>query len=615
MKPAYQPKLLALVIAAALGVTACTPASGPANTSTDQAASKPATADEAKAFVAKASEEMAALLLEAQRADWIANTYITEDTEALSAEANEKMTETVVRMANEAARFNGIEVDADTRRQLDKLKLALTLAAPKDKAKTAELADIVAKLNAMYGKGKYTKADGTVMSLGEMSAVMASSRNYDEQLEMWKGWHDTAAPMKPLYIRQVELANEGAKELGYADTGVLWRSKYDMDANAFAAELDKQWNQVKPLYQALHCHVRAKLSEKYGADKVPLDKPIPAHLLGNMWAQTWGNIYDLVAPENSDPGYDVTKLLAEKGYDELKMVKGAEGFFTSLGFAPLPETFWTRSQFVKPRDRDVVCHASAWDLDSKDDLRIKMCIERTGEEFAVIHHELGHNFYQRAYKNQPVFYQDSANDGFHEAIGDTIALSVTPKYLKQIGLLEQVPDESKDIGLLMKMALDKVAFLPFGLMVDQWRWQVFSGQVKPEQYNEAWWQLREKYQGVRAPVARSEADFDAAAKFHVPANTPYTRYFLAHILQFQFHKALCGIAKDDGPIHRCSIYGSKEAGTALNSMLEMGASKPWQDALQSLTGKPEMDSSAILDYFAPLKAYLDEQNKGRNCGW
>lgn len=614
MKPAYQPKLLALVIAAALGVTACTPASN-STSNANQAAAKPATAEEAKAFVAKSSEEMAALLIEAQRADWIANTYITEDTEALTAEANEKMTETVVRMANEAARFNGIEVDADTRRQLDKLKLALTLAAPKDKAKTAELADIVAKLNAMYGKGKYTKADGTVMSLGEMSAVMASSRNYDEQLEMWKGWHDTAAPMRPLYMRQVELANEGAKELGYADTGALWRSKYDMDADAFAAELDKQWNQVKPLYQALHCHVRAKLAEKYGTDKVPLDKPIPAHLLGNMWAQAWGNIYDLVAPENSDPGYDVTKLLAEKGYDELKMVKGAEGFFTSLGFAPLPETFWTRSQFIKPRDRDVVCHASAWDLDSKDDLRIKMCIERTGEEFAVIHHELGHNFYQRAYKNQPVFYQDSANDGFHEAIGDTIALSVTPKYLKQIGLLEQVPDESKDIGLLMKMALDKVAFLPFGLMVDQWRWQVFSGQVKPEQYNEAWWKLREKYQGVSAPVARSEADFDAAAKFHVPGNTPYTRYFLADILQFQFHRALCGIAKDDGPIHRCSIYNSKEAGAALNKMLEMGASKPWQEALQSLTGKPEMDSSAMLDYFAPLKAYLDEQNKGRNCGW
>jgi peptidyl-dipeptidase A len=602
------------MIAGGFLLSACQPATEKPAEPQAAAVSAP-TAEEATAFVKKASDEMATLLLEVNRADWIASNFITEDTEALSAASGQKMTETVVRLANEAARFNQTTVDADTRRQLDKLKLALTLAAPQDKAKTAELAELVAKLNAMYGKGKYCKAEGQCMDLGEMSSVMASSRDYNEQLEMWKGWHDTAAPMRPLYQRQVELANEGARELGYADTGAMWRSKYDMDANAFATELDKQWSAVKPLYEALHCHVRAKLSEKYGADKVPLDKPIPAHLLGNMWAQGWGNIYDLVAPENSDPGYDVTKLLADKGYDELKMVKGAEGFFTSLGFAPLPETFWSRSLFVKPRDRDVVCHASAWDLDSKDDLRIKMCIQKTGEEFAVIHHELGHNFYQRAYKNQPVFYQDSANDGFHEAIGDTIALSVTPKYLQQIGLLEQVPDESKDIGLLMKMALEKVAFLPFGLLVDQWRWQVFSGQVTPEQYNQAWWQLREKYQGVAAPVARTETDFDAGAKYHVPGNTPYTRYFLAHILQFQFHKALCEIAKDNGPIHRCSIYNSKEAGTALNSMLEMGASQPWQNALQKITGKPEMDSSAILDYFAPLKAYLDEQNKGRTCGW
>ena len=615
MKPQFKPTLLATLIAGGFLLSACQPAAEkPAETQAAAAVSAP-TAAEATAFVKKASDEMATLLLEVNRADWIASNFITEDTEALSAASGQKMTETVVRLANEAARFNQTTVDADTRRQLDKLKLALTLAAPQDKAKTTELAELVAKLNAMYGKGKYCKTEGQCMDLGEMSSVMASSRDYNEQLEMWKGWHDTAAPMRPLYQRQVELANEGARELGYADTGAMWRSKYDMEADAFATELDKQWSAVKPLYDALHCHVRAKLSEKYGADKVPLDKPIPAHLLGNMWAQGWGNIYDLVAPENSDPGYDVTKLLADKGYDELKMVKGAEGFFTSLGFAPLPDTFWSRSLFVKPRDRDVVCHASAWDLDSKDDLRIKMCIQKTGEEFAVIHHELGHNFYQRAYKNQPVFYQDSANDGFHEAIGDTIALSVTPKYLQQIGLLEQVPDESKDIGLLMKMALEKVAFLPFGLLVDQWRWQVFSGQVTPEQYNQAWWQLREKYQGVAAPVERTENDFDAGAKYHVPGNTPYTRYFLAHILQFQFHKALCEIAKDNGPIHRCSIYNSKEAGIALNSMLEMGASQPWQNALQKITGKPEMDSSAILDYFAPLKTYLDEQNKGRTCGW
>jgi peptidyl-dipeptidase A len=612
MKAIYKLSLTAMLVSSALLLNAC---GDQATTPTETKTAPQATAEEAKAFVKTASDELSTLLLEVNRADWIASNFITEDTEALSAAAGQKLTEMVVRLANQAARFNDTEVDYDTRRQLDKLKQALTLAAPQDKAKTEELSGIVAKLNAMYGKGKYCKTPDNCLDLGQMSSTMASSRNYDEQLEMWTGWHNTAAPMKPIYARQVELANEGAKELGYADTGAMWRSKYDMDPSAFALELDKQWGAVKPLYDALHCHVRAKLSEKYGADKVPLNKPIPAHLLGNMWAQSWGNIYDVVAPADADPGYDVTKLLADKGYDELKMVKGAEGFFTSLGFAPLPETFWTRSLFVQPKDRDVVCHASAWDLDAKDDLRIKMCIQRTGEEFSVIHHELGHNFYQRAYKNQPVFYQESANDGFHEAIGDTIALSVTPKYLQQIGLLEQIPDESKDIGLLLKLALDKVAFLPFGLLVDQWRWQVFSGQVKPEQYNEAWWKLREQYQGVAAPVARTEADFDAGAKYHVPGNTPYTRYFLAHILQFQFHKALCEKAGDTGAIHRCSIYNSKEAGTALNEMLEMGSSRPWQEALAKLTGKPEMDSSAILAYFAPLKTWLDEQNKDRQCGW
>lgn len=610
MNQPFKLSVTALVIASALHLTGC-------NDSTTQAPAKPAALSQtdATAFLAKTEQELKKLYDEANRAEWIYANFITEDTAALSADVNERMTAIGVRLAGEAAKFDSVQLDADTRRKLDKLKLALTLPAPADAKKTEQLAKIVAELNGLYGKGKYCRADGACLSLGDMSAIMATSRNYDEQLEMWQGWREISKPMRSLYQQQVELTNEGARELGYADTGAMWRSKYDMPANDFAKELDRVWGQVKPLYDSLHCHVRAKLAEKYGEDKVPLNKPIPAHLLGNMWAQSWGNIYDLVAPENADPGYDVTELLKSHNYDEIKMVKGAEKFFTSLGFDPLPQTFYERSLFVKPRDRDVVCHASAWNLDSKDDLRIKMCIQITGEEFSVIHHELGHNFYQRAYNTQPLYYQESANDGFHEAIGDTIALSVTPGYLKEIGLLENVPDESKDIGLLMKMALDKIAFVPFGLLVDQWRWQVFSGQIKPEQYNAAWWKLREQYQGVASPIARSEADFDPGAKYHVPGNTPYTRYFLAHILQFQFHKALCDIAGNKGPVHRCSIYNSKEAGKALNDMLAMGSSQPWQEALKVLTGKPEMDATAILDYFAPLQRYLDEQNQGRQCGW
>jgi peptidyl-dipeptidase A len=388
-----------------------------------------------------------------------------------------------------------------------------------------------------------------------------------------------------------------------------------MPADAFAAELDRLWTQVKPLYDALHCHVRARLTEKYGADVVKPDAPIPAHLLGNMWSQTWSNIYDLTGVGASDPGYDLTALLKAKGLDDVGMVRIGERFFTSLGFDPLPATFWERSLFRKPADREVVCHASAWNVDLEDDLRIKMCIEINDEDFATIHHELGHNYYYRAYGHLPLLFQDGANDGFHEGVGDTLALSITPEYLVQLELLDKAPGSEGDLGLLMRMALDKVAFLPFGLVVDQWRWKVFSGAVPPASYNAGWWELRTKYQGIAPPVARSEADFDAGAKYHVPANTPYTRYFLAHILQFQFHRALAQAAGCKGPLHRCSIYGDEEAGKRLRAMLALGASRPWPEALAALTGSRDMDATAIIDYFAPLKKWLDEQNKGRTCGW
>lgn len=578
-------------------------------------ASKQLTAQDAEKFLADVEKETIALNLEGARAAWINANFITDDTDSLAAEANQKSTEAGVRFAMEAAKFDDVKVSADQRRKLNILKQSLVMPAPQDPAKSAELAQIGSELNSMYGKGTYTNKAGKKLSLGDMTSTMATSRNYDELLELWEGWRQVSPPMKSSFVRQSELANEGAKGLGYDDLGVMWRSNYDMSPNEFATELDRLWGQVKPLYDDLHCYVRSELGKKYGEDKVPQDQPIPAHLLGNMWAQSWGNIYDLVAPQDADPGYDVTKQLAKHGYDEIQMVKGAENFFTSLGFAPLPETFWKRSLFTKPADRDVVCHASAWDLDAKDDIRIKMCIQKTGEDFNVIHHELGHNFYQRAYQNQPVYYQGSANDGFHEAIGDTIALSVTPKYLKEIGLIDAIPDESKDIGLLLKMALDKVAFIPFGLLVDQWRWKVYSGEVTPENYNTAWWELREKYQGVGAPVERATDAFDPGAKYHVPGGVPYSRYFLAHIQQFEFHKALCDISGNTDPIHRCSIYNSKEAGKALNTVLEMGSSQPWQEAYKVLTGSEQMDATAILDYFAPLHTWLKDKNKGKQCGF
>jgi len=605
----------AVALLLATSLSACNQQSEQHKTSAKVEKQQQVTAKDVEVFLDNVASELVRLSSEGNKAEWIYQNFITEDTAALASAANQEMTEAMVSFAMTAATFDDIEVSAAQRRQLNYLKQSIVIPAPQDSKKSAELANIGAKLGSMYGKGTYTNAQGEELSLGDMTSLMATSRDYDELLEVWQGWRQISPPMKALYTRQTELANEGATGLGYKDLGAMWRSNYDMPSDDFGKELDRLWGQVKPLYDDLHCYVRSELSQKYGADKVPLDKPIPAHLLGNMWAQSWGNIYDLVAPQDADPGYDVTEQLAKHDYDEVKMVKGAEKFFTSLGFEELPQTFWQRSLFKKPADRDVICHASAWDLDAKDDIRIKMCIQKTGEEFSVIHHELGHNFYQRAYQDQPVFFQNSANDGFHEAIGDTIALSVTPKYLKEIGLIDTIPDQSKDIGLLMKMALEKVAFMPFGLMVDQWRWQVFSGQVTPENYNKAWWELREKYQGVAAPIARDANAFDPGAKYHVPANTPYSRYFLAHIQQFEFHRALCKISGNTDPIHRCSIYNNKAAGKALNTMLEMGSSQPWQQAYKVLTGNEQMDATAILDYFAPLHTWLKEKNQGQQCGF
>jgi peptidyl-dipeptidase A len=443
---------------------------------------------------------------------------------------------------------------------------------------------------------------------------MAQSRDPKRLREVWEGWHTISPPIKKDFVRYVELANEGARELGFADTGAMWRAKYDMSADEFTKELDRLWEQVRPLYVSLHAYVRMKLRQKYG-EQVPARGPLPAHLTGNIWAQDWSNIFPLVAPAHADPGYDLSAILKTRKMTPVDMVKAGERFYTSLGFAPLPSTFWERSLLAKPRDREVVCHASAWDVDFVEDLRIKMCIDPTAEDFTTIHHELGHNFYQRAYRNQPMLFRDSANDGFHEAIGDTIALSVTPDYLVKIGLLQKAPDESRDVGLLLQRALEKIAFLPFGLLIDQWRWKVFSGEVTPSNYNKAWWDLRLKYQGIAPPAPRSEEFFDPGAKYHVPANYPYARYFLAHILQFQFHRALAQAAGCTGPLHRCSAYESKHAGQRLNAMLEMGMSRPWADALEKLTGTRQMDATAIRDYFAPLQVWLDEQIKGQPVGW
>lgn len=604
---------LAIALAAPLAAQEAAPAAA-------AAATYPETPEGAAAWVAMVEADLAAFSKEYGHVSWLNATYINHDSDTLAARYGAELTVKQVGYANEAARYARVAgLDAETARKLDMLRNGIGLPAPNRPGAAEELNEIATRLGSAYGRGKGTLG-GQPINGSDIEAEMGNlERTPDELKEMWASWHDNVgAPMRGDYVRMSALANEGAKELGFADYGAMWRSGYDMPPEQFAAETERMWQEVKPLYIALHTYVRRKLNEKYGDAVQPRTGPIRADLLGNMWAQEWGNIYPLVAPAGAgDIGYDLTDLIAKKNLDAVGMVKVGEQFFSSLGFDPLPATFWERSQFVKPADREVVCHASAWNIDNVDDLRIKMCIKPNADDFVTIHHELGHNYYQRAYNQQDPLHLNGANDGFHEAIGDMIALSITPEYLVQIGMLDpsQVPSADKDIGLLLRQAMDKVAFLPFGLLLDRYRWGLYDGSIPEAAINTGWNDLRRDYQGIVPPVPRDPAGFDAGAKYHIPGNVSYTRYFLARLLQFQFYKSACDTAGWKGPLHRCSFYGNKEVGAKLDAMLELGASKPWPDALEAFTGERQMSGKAMVEYFAPLKKWLDQQNKGEKAGW
>ncbi len=643
--------LLALSIATAvLGLAACDKSPVPATTAPSASTTGTTPADEnADQFIARINAELKAMQPELNKPQWLSSTYINEDTEFLAAKSNERFLSQLNQWIEQAKRFEGQQMTPATARAIQLLKLSTAMPAPNDPAKLAELARLASRMEGAYGAGEYCKGEGEnrdCRQLGALEDVLRSSRDYNAQLDAWRGWHTVSQPMRKDYVRFVELVNEGAGTMGFADAGEMWRAGYDMSPVELAAETDRLWGQVKPLYEQLHCYTRTRLDARYGKDKGEVaGGMLPAHLLGNMWQQDWGNLWDVLAPYENAGKMDISGAL-ESRYRQIhaqklaqntgdqsparlaqldedakdasarQMTKRAEDFYLSLGMAKLPDSYWQNTQFTKPRDRNVVCHASAWDMDMQGDVRTKMCIKPNEEEFTTIYHELGHVYYYMAYNDQPALFQTGAHDGFHEAIGDTIVLAMTPKYLESIGLVDaQQQSEQALINSQMRMALAKVAFLPFGLMIDRWRWGVFDGTIQPDQYNKAWWDLKAKYQGVAPVETRGEEFFDAGAKYHVPGNTPYTRYFLSHVLQFQFYKSLCDAAGHTGPLNECSFYGNKAAGQKLQAMLGKGASQPWQQTMKELTGGETMDASAVLEYFAPLQQWLVQQNEGQTCGW
>jgi len=644
-----RPALLALAILGSLGLAACK--RDAATPSATNGVAPPPAGETADQFIARVNDEYRKSFTELTSAQWLSNTYINGDTELLAAKANERWLTQLNGWIEQSKRFDGQQLSPETARAIKLLKLMTAMPAPKDPKKLEELTRIATRMEGMYGSGSYCTGEGatkTCRDIGQLSEVLARSRDYDAQLDAWQGWHTISQPMRKDYVRFTELVNEGAKEMGFADAGEMWRSGYDMSPVELAAESDRLWDQVKPLYEQLHCYARGKLDAQYGKDKGEVaGGMLPAHLMGNLWQQDWGNLWDMMEPYKGAGSLDVNSALRAIAQQDLvserarpgapgasaaqrevdaeraaalatakKMTERAQDFYVSLGMPKLPQSYWEKTQFIKPRDRDVVCHASAWDMNMAGDVRTKMCIVPSEEELTTIYHELGHIYYDLAYNKQPPLFQNAAHDGFHEAIGDTIVLAMTPKYLASVGLVG-AQQQSKEalINAQMRMALAKVAFMPFGLMIDRWRWGVFDGSIKPDGYNKAWWELKAKYQGVAPVSVRGEDFFDPGAKYHVPGNTPYTRYFLSHVLQFQFYKSLCDAAGYKGPLYECSFYGNPEAGKRYWAMLSKGASQPWQQTMKELTGGEKMDASAVLEYFAPLQAWLKEQNAGSACGW
>lgn len=640
--------LLALAVAASLlTLSACKQEQAPAPEATKP---KGETADE---FVQRVNVEFRKIYPELNSSQWVASTYINDDSQLISAKANERFLAQLNNWIEQSRKFEGQQMSSESARAIKLLKLSVAMPPPKDPAKLEELTRIATRMEGMYGSGEYCAGQGEArkcLQLGDLEEILRNEEgkySYEDQLDAWKGWHTIAQPMRTDYTRFVELVNTGARDMGFADTGELWRSGYDMTPTQIAAETDRLWLQVKPLYEQLHCYTRTQLDKKYGEQGHVAGNMLPAHLMGNMWQQDWGNLWPILQPYSDEQAgnlnisaalktqrdaREVADLNAFKGDPTpeqrsdiertadldiaKKMTERAQDFYTSLGMPKLPESYWQKTQFIKPRDRDVVCHASAWDINLEGDVRTKMCIKPNEEDFTTIYHELGHVYYYLAYNDLPPIFQQGAHDGFHEAIGDTIVLAMTPQYLQSIGLVgEQKPSNEAVINNQMRMALAKVSFLPFGLMIDRWRWGVFDGSIKPENYNKAWWELKARYQGVAPVTARGEEFFDPGAKYHVPGNTPYTRYFLSHVLQFQFYKALCDASGYKGPLHECSFYGNKAAGAKYMAMLSKGASQPWQKTLKELTGSEKMDASAVLEYFSPLQTWLKEQNAGKTCGW
>lgn len=640
MAPRRLPLLLAL---STLALAACRPSPAPPP-GAPAATAAPADAG-AAAFLARVDAEYRRTWPETTAAQWLSTTDAGPDAQRLAELADARARARLDAWLAEAGRHDNASLPAAQRRQLDLLWRLDTAPAPPLPAQRDQMGRLAGRLEGGYAAAAACQAaTAACRPLPVLERVLADNRDYDAQLQAWRAWHDAAAPLHAPFRAFVALANAGARHRGQPDLGALWRSGYDMPPAQLEAEVERLWKQVAPLYGQLQCYAGRRLQEAYGRRGTLPGGLLPAHLLGDMWQQDWSNAWDLLQPYPQAASPDVTDALQRRRQGRLRaalaqvpagdadarflagrdaaragaqdMARQAEAFYVSLGLPALPQSFWQRSQFVRPLERQALCEASAWDMDLAGDVRVRMCLAPNESDFLALVHEMGHLYYDLAYHAQPVLLQGGANDAFHEAVGDTAVLAMTPAWLHAAGLAGAPGEDRRaTINAQMRIALSRLPRLPFALAMERWRWGVFDGTIAPAQDNRAWWALKARYQGVAPAAPRADDAFDPGAKYHVAANIPYLRYFLADVLQFQLHAALCRAAGQDGALQACSIAGNAEAGRRLQAMMARGASQPWQRTLQELTGQNDFDAAPMLEYFAPLSQWLAEQNRGRDCAW
>lgn len=580
--------------------------------------------DAARDFLTDYNSTAEMVFFETYTASWDYVTNLTDCHQKKEVEASLKTAAFSKRSAMRAREFDDVieSFPEDVQRLLGFISDIGVAALDNDTVQ--EYNEILGEMNKIYSSTPVCRPDDPSDCLHlepGLGQIMATSTDWDELVWAWKGFRDAVGiPNKPLFARYVDIANQGARANGYGDLGDSWRSAYSEDLEDQVYEL---YNTILPLYKQLHAYVRRKLNGVHGSEHVPLIGHIPANVLGDMWGRFWTNIYPHVVPYPDLPNIDVSDEMVRQNYTVDRMARMADEFFSSMGLFPANDAFWENSMLERPDDgRDVVCHASAWDFYNRVDFRIKMCTEINMEYFLTLHHELGHIQYDMNYKHQPVSFRDGANIAFQEAIGEVMSQSVaTPKHLKEVGLFDGEDDpievEKTDINFLLKMALPTIGTLPFSLALEQWRWDVFSGKTNVNAGTERWWQLKNDLIGVKAPVERTEEDFEAGAMYHIIVTYPFIGYYIRTIIQFQFYQSLCQAANHTGPLHKCDFYRSTEAGEKLAAMLSMGRSKPWPEAMEALTGQREMKADAILEYFQPLMEWLEKTNEenGDVIGW